>query len=254
MKLNEIHNKIENARALDFGDVLSECIELFKKVWLQGLLTVLIIMLITVPFAMISAFVLELLGIATQNMLDTTDFSFETITAFYGVNALYNIPLSILSTFVQIALLGGFYRICKQKDFGESINDDYFYFFKQEYLTKILMLALIHTAIATVAQMLCFVPYLYVIVPLMYFTIMFAFNSEKSVEEIMKTSFLIGNKKWLISFGTLFVCGILGMLGVIGCGIGLLFTVSIVYLPCYVIYKHVVGFEENSEILKIGTE
>lgn len=254
MKLNELHNKIENARALEFGDILSESIELFKKLWLQGLLTVLIIALITVPFAMISAFLLELMGIATQDIFETSDFSFEALSSFYGLNAMYNIPLTLISTCVQIALLSAFYRICKKRDLDNATSDDYFFFFKQEYLSKIFMLALIHTAITTVAQMLCFVPYIYVMIPLMYFTIMFAFNSEKSVEEIMKTSFLLGNKKWLISFGTLFVAGIIGMLGIIGCGIGILFTISIVYLPCYVIYKHVVGFEDTDEILKIGEE
>ena len=71
--------------------------------------------------------------------------------------------------------------------------------------------------------------------------------------EIVKASFKIGNKKWLITFGTMFVAGILGMLGIIGCGIGILFTISIIYLPVFFIYKEVIGFGETSEIEQIGT-
>jgi uncharacterized membrane protein len=44
------------------------------------------------------------------------------------------------------------------------------------------------------------------------------------------------------------------MLGIIACGIGLLLTMSIVYLPVYFVYRDVVGFEEDSEIMKIGIE
>jgi uncharacterized membrane protein len=82
----------------------------------------------------------------------------------------------------------------------------------------------------------------------------FSNNPDLSETEIVKLSFRLGTKKWLITFGLLFVTGILGMLGIIACGIGLLFTMSIVYLPVYFVYRDVVGFEDDSEIMKIGTE
>jgi len=42
-------------------------------------------------------------------------------------------------------------------------------------------------------------------------------------------------------------------LGIIGCGIGVLFTISVMYLPVFFIYKEVIGFGETSEIEQIGT-
>ena len=114
------------------------------------------------------------------------------------------------------------------------------------------MLGIIHTGIAVLAQSLFMIPYIYVFVPLAYFTIIFANNPELSEMEIVKASFKLGNKKWLITFGTMFVAGLLGMLGIIGCGIGILFTMSIVYLPVFFIYKEVVGFDDSSEIEQIG--
>ena len=115
------------------------------------------------------------------------------------------------------------------------------------------MLGIIHTGIAVVSQFLFVIPYIYALVPLAYFTIIFANNPDLSEAEIVKASFKIGNKKWLITFGTMFVAGILGMLGIIGCGIGILFTISIIYLPVFFIYKEVIGFGETSEIEQIGT-
>ena len=114
------------------------------------------------------------------------------------------------------------------------------------------MLGLIHTGIAVAAQFMLFIPYIYAFVPLAYFTIIFANNPELSEAEIVKASFKLGTKKWLISFGTLLVAFILGMIGILGCGIGLLFTISIIYLPVFFIYKEVIGFDESSEIEQIG--
>jgi hypothetical protein len=72
--------------------------------------------------------------------------------------------------------------------------------------------------------------------------------------DIIKISFKLGNKKWFITFVTMFIAGIIGMLGILACGIGILFTLSIVYLPSLLIYKEVVGFNGNTEIDSIGIQ
>ena len=81
---------------------------------------------------------------------------------------------------------------------------------------------------------------------------MLANHSDLSETEIIKASFSLGNKKWLISFGTIFLMGLMGLLGILACGIGVLFTISIAYLPVYLIYKSVIGFEQLDEIDSIG--
>ncbi|MGJ8592224.1 MAG: hypothetical protein ACSHXF_06730 [Aquaticitalea sp.] len=253
MTLSELHLKIQNAPELDFGTVLSDCIELFKKFWVQGLLTIVIIAVATIPIALVSQVILELFGVFTPTIVRMEDFNLENFSALYGFNALYNFPFAIITVSIQIAVLAGFYRIVKTKDVDKiQSSDDYFYFFKKEYFGKILLLGLVHSLISTVSQFMCFIPYIYVFVPLMYISVMFAFNSEKSMEEILRASFMLGNKKWLLSFGTLIVALILGMLGLIACCIGVLVTIPFVYLPCYVIYKNVVGFEDMSELHQIG--
>ena len=243
-----LEEKINNAKSLDFGDIISQSIDLFKKVWLKGFLTILFLMI----GGFIIGFVFGLIGLAPVNNLFYDGFDLESLLTFYSKNALYSIPQTILVSTLTIALVSAFYRICKQLVLGESESDDYFYFFKKEYFSKVFMLGLIYTGIATLAQLLFLIPYIYAIVPLSYFSIIFANNPDLSESEIVKASFKLGNKKWLITFGTLFVTGILAMLGVLACVIGLLFTISIVYLPMFFIYKDVIGFEENREIDQIG--
>lgn len=245
-----LENKINNAKALDFGDIISESVDLFKKVWLKGFLVILFLMI----GGGIVALLFSLIGLAPENNLFNNGFEIEmeSFLGFYTQNALYGIPQTILASTLTIAFVSAFYRICKQTVLGTNNSDDYFYFFKKEYFSKVFMLGLIYTGIATLAQLLFVIPYIYVFVPLSYFSIIFANNPDLTENEIVKASFKLGNKKWLITFGTMFVTGVLAMLGIVACFIGILFTMSIVYLPVFFVYKEVVGFEETSEIDQIG--
>ena len=246
--LDSLLQKIGHAKPLDFGEIISNSIDLFKKVWLKGFLVVIIVMIA----AVIINFVFGLIGLAPDAFDFNNGFDLESFSSFYSQNAFYSVPQTILVSTLTLALVGAFYRICRQMDSGETGHDDYFYFFNKEYFTKVFMLGIIYTLIATAAQLLFLIPYIYVIVPLSYFAVVFAFNPDLSETEIIKASFALGNKKWLITFGALFVTGILAMLGILGCGIGLLFTMSIIYLPVFLIYKEVIGFKADSEIEKIG--
>tara|TARA_R110001583_G_scaffold24833_10_gene90417 strand:+ start:219 stop:989 length:771 start_codon:yes stop_codon:yes gene_type:complete len=247
---NRLIEKIARAKALDFGSILSEEIELFKKVWLKGFLTVLLIF----SSAFVVAFLFSLIGLSSNVYDFNTSFNVESFTSFYSMNVIYNLPQTILVSTFTIGFLAAFYRICKDVVFDGKESSDYFYFFQNGYFSKIFMLGIIYGLIATVAQLLFLVPYIYVFVPLSFFSVLLAFNPDLTETEIVKASFALGNKKWLISFGLIFISAILGMLGVIACFIGILFTISIAYLPVFLIYKDVVGFDETSEIDLIGTQ
>jgi len=248
MTFLEIQAKIDIAPALDFGDIINQSIELFKKVWLKGFIVVLIIMLLAFGVG----FIFGLIGLAQGPNFFDGSFNSNELFNWFSINAIYSIPQTIIVSSFTIAMVGAFYRICREQESGTSAQDDYFYFFKREYSGKLLLLGILYTLIATVAQLLFFIPYIYAFVPLSYFSIIFANNPDLGETEIIKASFRLGNKKWLLTFGTMFITGILGMLGILACGIGVLFTISIVYLPVYLIYKQVVGFDNMDEIDSIG--
>ncbi|NMH89810.1 hypothetical protein [Flavivirga algicola] len=247
--LESLLKKVNNSKSLDFGTIINHTIELFKKIWLKGFLMVLIM----VVFAVIISFLFSLIGLtSTNNFFINNNFDMDAFFSQYAGNVLFSVPQTILLSAITIAFVGAFYQICRQVDSGGNVVDDYFYFFKKEYFSKLLMLGIIYTGIATLAQLMFFIPYIYVFVPLSYFSVVFANNPNLSEMDIVKASFAIGNKKWLITFGTMFVAGILGMLGMIACFIGVLFTLSIIYLPVFFIYKEVIGFDNTSEIDQIG--
>lgn len=243
-------SKIERAKELDFGTIFDQVIELFKKVYLKGFL----MLLIAVVFAFIINITFTFIGLAPKNDFLTDGFDMDSFYSFFAMNAIYSIPQTILITTITMALVAGFYKICRQMDLGETVVDDYFYFFKKEYFSKLLTLGMISTAISVIAQLLFVIPAIYVFVPLSYFTIIFANNPDLNEIEIVKASFMLGNKKWFFTFGLMFVFGLLGMLGVVLCFVGMLLTISIVYLPVFFIYKEVIGFGNTDEVEQIGVK
>lgn len=239
-----LERKIEQSHNLEFGNIFDQVIELFKKIYLKGFL----ILLITVVFAVAINVIFTLIGLTPQSDILTKAFDLDSFYKFWSLNIIYSIPQTILITTISTAFVAAFYKICKQTVLEEPLEDDYFYFFKKAYFSKLLTLGMISTGITAVAQLLFVLPAIYVFVPMSYIAVIFSNNPELTELEIIKLSFKLGNKKWFLTFGLIFICGILGALGAVLCVIGVLFTLSIVYLPAFFIYKEVIGFNTDSKI------
>ena len=120
-------------------------------------------------------------------------------------------------------------------------------FFKSKYIVKAFILSIATTLIAVVAALACYLPLFYVIIPLTLLIVIFSFNPDLSVGDLIKLSFKLGTKKWLVTFGLVIVSSILAeVVGLLLCGIGIFATASFIYLPTYYIYKDVIGFDENT--------
>ncbi|MFC0604606.1 hypothetical protein [Winogradskyella pulchriflava] len=256
MNISEIQQRIQNAKDLDFGTIFNQSIELFKKTWVNGLVVVLLNMVLAIPAVMLIYIPLIFTG-----MMDVYSSSYNPYDPYMQPEIspiaaivmfiLYLIAMAAMSA-IGLGLKAAFYRICKLKDLEEMGQEDYFYFFKKPYLGKTIKLGLVYIGITLVAALLCVLPLIYAIVPLSYMFVVYAFNPEKSVSEIIKLSFDLGNKKWLISFGLLFVSGFLaGIVGFLMCFVGVYVTMSFTFLPPYLIYKEVVGFEDEMDNIQI---
>ncbi|MEP3838557.1 MAG: hypothetical protein ABJM36_12965 [Algibacter sp.] len=254
--IDTLLGKIEGAKDLDFGIIFSDSIELFKKTWLQGFLMVLFTMLIMLP--LIIVFYIPLIGMVLAQQengyVDTNGMEgfFEGMSALY---ILFVVVAVLVLGSVTFAINAGFYRIMRKIDNNEQVlTPDFFYFVKKQYLGKTFMIMLATIGIAIPSALLCYIPLIYTMVPLSFFVAIFAFNPDLTVGEIIKVSFKLGHKKWLISFGLIIVSALLAnLVGYLLCGIGLLFTSAFTYHPIYLIYKNVIGFDKHSAIDEIGT-
>ncbi|MCF8715423.1 hypothetical protein JM658_11345 [Joostella atrarenae] len=252
MDYNNILSKIEQNKPLDFGNIFGESIELFKKTWGQGVLLLLFSFILIIPAVLL--LYVPFVGGFVAGAYDP-EASSEVSPVIMFLFVLLFLPVMMIIQTISLGLMAGFYKVVKSKDSDiELENNGLLFFFKKEYLGKLFKLSFFSIVITILAALLCFFPLLYVSVPLAFIPLIFAFNSELSAKEILRLSFKLGNSKWLLSFGLMLVAGILAeMVGMLLCGIGILFTMSFVYLPAYFIYKKVVGFDDESEISQIGT-
>lgn len=266
--LSSLQEKIDNVKELDFGDILSRTIDLFKKTWLQGFIMILLVMVVMVPF-FIALFMPTYSSVIEQ--VQSGDYDPND-----GSSLLQNQPdsfrymilgLTFFISFVSTGLMAGFYRIVKRIDFEESYGfSDFFHFYKAKNLGKIFAIAAFSLLIALIN--FAFEKFLPPVAATMFnsalsiilsvytalFVVIFAFNPHLESSDFFTLSFKLGSKKWFLLFGLMFVTVIIGMLGAIACFVGMFFTLSIVYLPTYLVYKDVFGFDNVSAIDKIGTE
>lgn len=249
--MSTLIEKIQNAKELDFGDIFNKSIELFKKVWLQGLVMLLITIAFMIPFYLIMYLPLLAMGIIDPESLQQGgEPNWNLLIPFYIVMLVF----SFLIVIVTFGLKSAFYKICKMKDLNESGTDDYLYFFKKPYLKKTIKLAAMAFGISLLAVLLCVLPIIYVMIPVTLINVVYAFNPDLSASNIVNASFKLGNKKWLITFGLIIVAGILAQfVGMIMCFVGVMVTAAFAYLPVYFIYKDSIGFNESNVIDEIGT-
>ena len=249
MTFSEIQSKIQNAPTLEFGNIFSRATELFKKVWVQGLILQLLVLVIMSPFFII--FYIPIIGAIIEQSQSGYGDPNAINDAFYGQGPLYllffYLMIFVLSA-VSAVLYAGFYRIVRKLDIGNEFQfSDFFHYFKSVYFWKAFFLMALGTVISFFAALLCVLPIFYVMIPIMFFIPIFAFNPELSVSNIMSLAFNLGTKKWGITFGLVILSSIIiYILILLTCGIGGLFLPAFIYLPIYLIYKDVIGFDDDS--------
>lgn len=254
MTLSQLLLKIQVNKSVDFGEIFNEAINLFQKVWLQGLLLQLLVILVSYGVSMVM-YIPMMASVFVLSDLEPDEQGVVSIIIGILFFALYLIIIVLLATF-SFGLQAAFFRIVrmKERNIATQRGVNFGMFFKKKHLKKLFVLAMAQIGISILAVMLCVIPIFYVIVPLQFASIIFAFHPELSVNDIYKAAFQIGNKKWGVAFALLLVSGILAIvIGFLACFIGIYATLSFAYLPAYLIYKEVVGFYEDEDaIAKIG--
>jgi hypothetical protein len=242
MQYTTLSEKIIKSASLEFGSIFNRSIDLFKKVWLQGFITLLLTFLSMLPFYAICYIPMLLAGITDPGKIAASD----DIPPAVFIPLMIMLPiLMIASMVISIAFNAAFLRICKQKDHDEAIGEDYFFYFKKSNLGKMALLSVMMFGLSLLGMLACGVGLIYMVVPLALMPAFLAFDEELSASEIVKASFALGNKNWLVIFGLVFLVGILAELGILLCIVGVFFTAMLAKIPTYYMYKDGVGFSSE---------
>lgn len=238
MNFETVSNKIKEQSVLDFGSIFSRSLELFKEVWVQGLVTLLLTMVCILPFYILIYLPMIAMGISDPQAFENREMPPVAVWIMIILIPIFSIAVMTVS----IALNAAFLRICKQKDYNEMGKEDYFFYLKKRNLSKLIGLSLLAFGISILGMLACGIGLFYVMVPISIIPAFLAFDEEMTPMEILKSSFELGNKNWLVIFGLVIIMGLLAQLGMILCFIGVLFTAMLSKIPAYFIYKDGVGF------------
>ena len=239
MLISQLLQRIEERPQLDFGNVFSASFELFKKIWGEGVATILLTFLCTLPLYGLLLLPLLVAALVDPMAIENDDPPFWL---FFVMVPIYVIVVLGAMT-IGVALQTAFMRICYNKDFDSASKADYFRYLKGPFLLKSMVLGLYTFAIALLGMLACGIGMFYVMVPLSTLTTFYAFNDGLSAGDMVKAAFKFGNKNWIVLFLLLFVGGLVAQLGFLACGIGVLFTAMFAQVPMYFAYKNGVGFE-----------
>jgi hypothetical protein len=247
---HQLLQKIESARTPDFGNLLSKSFDLFKKVWMDSFMHVVVTFLVAIPLMVLMyiPFVPAIIEAARDGGADQMEPNFDFPILSMVAYGLMVFVLIVVVQMITIAITAHFYKVCRIKDLDtQEDTGSYFSYLKEVNFGKVFKLSLANFGIAIAAMLLCYLPIFYVMVPLQLMVVIFAFNKELSVSDIISISFKLGNKFWLLVFGLMIVSSLLAQLGIILCFVGLFFTAYFVYIPIYYFYKETIGFDGDTE-------
>jgi hypothetical protein len=245
-----IFTKIETAEKPDFGAILTKSFHAVKELWQPAVFHGLISLVCIIPFLIIMYAPLAPLYVGILKNLGNPSYQPELNTApLFWI--LYILGVFVMALIIQIfnfSLIAHFYKVIRLKDEGSQESAGGYFVYLKGNVGKILLLNLAAMGIAMVAAMLCYLPIFYVMVPLQLFAVLFTFNQDLSVAQLIRAAFKLGTKFWLIIFGIVIISSMIAQLGIIFCFVGLFVTQLFVHIPIYYVYKQTVGFplEEKS--------
>lgn len=243
----------KNGYALDFGNVFNHAFENYKKIALYGGLMLFVFMILMSIFAIVALFtffepetVLEKLK--AEN-LQPENLTLNSILIFSGVSILLS---SLLSPF-SAGLIKMAYCAERDDEFHVSTMFEYYKapFFKELFIATFLI-TIVNSVLSGIINYIQ-IPIIEVVISVTIglFTILMIpliiFGKLKAVEAI-QASILVVSKQPIVILGLLVIGVIASLVGLIGCCIGIVFTIPFIYSLYYALYSEIIGFDPENEI------
>ncbi|MDI5950546.1 hypothetical protein [Flavobacterium yafengii] len=243
----------KNGYTLDFGNVFNHAFENYKKIALYGGLMIFVI------FVLLSIFAFGVLiaifgGTAVVDFLKPEnlkpeEFSLNTLLIFSGISILISCLISPLTA----ALIKMAYCAERDEEFHISTMFEYY---KAPYFKEIFIATFVISIISSISSTVINytqIPVISFVVTVIIelFTILMIpliiFGKLKAIEAL-EASILIVSKQPLILLGLIVVGSIGTLVGLIGCCIGIVFTLPFLNSLYYAIYSEIIGFDPETEI------
>lgn len=254
-RIEEIKN---NGYELDFSDVFNHAFENYKKIALYAGLALFIFLVLM--GIIVAGIAVSVMGMAVLNEKFIENLKLENLSGVYII--LYLIVAVFFSALLSpfnAGLLKMAYSAEKDEEFHVSTFFEYFkapYF--KELFTATILISLVSSGLSILLELANIqILGLLTSMAVSFLTVLtlplIIFGELKAIDAI-QSSFTIVMKQPVTLILLVVVAYIGSFVGLIGCCIGMFFTVPFIYSTQYTIYCAIVGIDSKTELEEIGSD
>ena len=254
-RIEEIKN---NGYELDFSDVFNHAFENYKKIALYAGLALFVFLVLM--GIIVAGIAVSVMGMAVLNEKFIENLKLENLSGVYII--LYLIVAVFFSALLSpfnAGLLKMAYSAEKDEEFHVSTFFEYFkapYF--KELFTATILISLVSSGLSILLELANIqILGLLTSMAVSFLTVLtlplIIFGELKAIDAI-QSSFTIVIKQPVTLILLIVVAYIGSFVGLIGCCIGMFFTVPFIYSTQYTIYCAIVGIDSKTELEEIGSD
>ena len=254
-RIEEIKN---NGYELDFSDVFNHAFENYKKIALYAGLALFVFLVLM--GIIVAGIAVSVMGMAVLNEKFIENLKLENLSGVYII--LYLIVAVFFSALLSpfnAGLLKMAYSAEKDEEFHVSTFFEYFkapYF--KELFTATILISLVSSGLSILLELANIqILGLLTSMAVSFLTVLtlplIIFGDLKAIDAI-QSSFTIVMKQPVTLILLIVVAYIGSFVGLIGCCIGMFFTVPFIYSTQYTIYCAIVGIDSKTELEEIGSD
>lgn len=254
-RIEEIKN---NGYELDFSDVFNHAFENYKKIALYAGLALFVFLVLM--GIIVAGIAVSVMGMAVLNEKFIENLKLENLSGVYII--LYLIVAVFFSALLSpfnAGLLKMAYSAEKDEEFHVSTFFEYFkvpYF--KELFTATILISLVSSGLSILLELANIqILGLLTSMAVSFFTVLtlplIIFGNLKAIDAI-QSSFTIVLKQPVTLILLVLVAYIGSFVGLIGCCIGIFFTIPFIYSTQYAVYCAIVGIDSKTELEEIGSD
>ncbi len=267
MESNYVKNKLEQINREGYGlhleNVLSTAFDIHKKIILPGFIATLLYVFAMLVMSLTMFETLYGINLAEfMDMVQRNPAAVESTMGNIGMTSMliYSLVFGVVTGLIT-PLLAGIYKIAYHTQYGGSPSiSGLFYYYRQPYFLNIFIYSFLFAAVIQflnlfLAQSLpiwgAILAFLIQVVVSVTFvlTVPFIVFANYSWIEALKASMNVTTKNWFFLFFILVISLIISILGVIFCGIGILFTYPFIHIATFVLYDKIIGFSKGEDLI-----
>jgi len=246
----------QNGYRIDVSELWGNGFKIWKKVTAPILCGFLIMGVIAIPFSFLIVPFLYGMGFPELIKVAQVDPQFmQSITASFDYQ-LKAALIGLISGVLFAPIAPGFIKMCYDADFNDKIDFSVlFKYYQPKYYGKLIVVTLI-TLLATtgiglglqqlgLAGKISYYVWIVVFHVFMALAVPLIIFADASPLAAIKHSFSVVSKNFFPILGFILLGALFTALGFVVCCIGLLFSMSYMYITNYLIYKQTIGFEED---------